>query len=131
MKYRRRSLTALPDWRDKAAYQRAWRASRAPKGFSHRGKKRDRIDRYINSKKSMPCMDCGYTFPSECMDYDHVRGEKLFGVSQMSSRSVSMQDVADEIAKCDLVCANCHRIRHKTRVTGVLTYMNRRTKEAA
>jgi len=44
------------------------------------------------------------------MDFDHVRGKKLKAVGQLlTSRSLAV--VIAEIAKCDLVCANCHRER--------------------
>ena len=64
---------------------------------------------YINWRKSVPCMDCGGVFPPCAMDFDHVRGEKLFSIGSAHSRS--HQQVKEEIRKCDIVCANCHRIR--------------------
>jgi hypothetical protein len=55
-------------------------------------------------------MDCGNTFPPYVMDFDHRDpSTKTFGVSQGMDRS--REDVMREIALCDLVCANCHRIR--------------------
>ena len=59
--------------------------------------------------KSAPCSDCHRKFPSVCMDFDHVRGRKLFDIAQ--GKELSMASVRREIKKCDLVCANCHRIR--------------------
>ncbi len=43
------------------------------------------------------------------MDFDHVRGKKLFNIA--NGRYRTWKSVIIEIAKCDLVCANCHRIR--------------------
>lgn len=63
--------------------------------------------------KSDPCSDCGKTFSSVAMDFDHVRGVKFRMVSTMVN--YSWERVLDEIAKCELVCANCHRIRTKFR----------------
>lgn len=63
----------------------------------------------INDAKNKPCMDCGGKFPLECMDFDHVRGEKVRPLSNMASCSVA--SILDEIDKCDIVCSNCHRIR--------------------
>ena len=63
----------------------------------------------VDALKVGPCLDCGQSFPPECMDFDHVRGEKLFGIGQMGQRQQHF--ILAEIAKCDLVCANCHRIR--------------------
>lgn len=64
---------------------------------------------FIYQVKAGPCVDCGGKFPPECMDFDHVRGPKLFEIA--AARSRRLESVRDEIAKCDLVCANCHRTR--------------------
>jgi hypothetical protein len=64
----------------------------------------------IQEAKSVPCVDCGGSFPWYCMDFDHRPGEvKSFGVSGLYWKSSGA--VRAEIAKCDIVCANCHRIR--------------------
>lgn len=68
--------------------------------------------------KNKPCMDCGNRYPPWCMDYDHRDGTtKLHrGVSDMSSNRLSSKRmILEEIAKCDLVCANCHRTRTHNR----------------
>lgn len=56
-------------------------------------------------------MDCGKRFPTVCMDFDHRDpSTKKHNVSRMTVRG-SERLLLDEIAKCDLVCANCHRVR--------------------
>lgn len=61
--------------------------------------------------KSGPCVDCGVPYPSYVMDWDHRPGEvKLFTIS-VGKATKARQAVLDEIAKCDLVCSNCHRER--------------------
>lgn len=64
--------------------------------------------------KSGPCLDCGLTFPAECMDFDHVIEGKVDRVSQLAWNG-PWDLVLEEIKKCELVCANCHRIRTKNR----------------
>lgn len=62
-------------------------------------------------------MDCGGHFPPEAMDYDHRPGEqKVANVGQMVGGRYGVDAVLAEIAKCDLVCAVCHRIRTKKRL---------------
>jgi hypothetical protein len=63
--------------------------------------------------RAEPCTDCGGTFAPVAMDFDHVRGTKLKNVSAMSTYPWSR--VLEEVAKCDLVCACCHRIRTQSR----------------
>lgn len=68
-------------------------------------KKRD----LVRQAKDKPCMDCGKNFPTECMDFDH-RSDKLFNIGNSLARH-GYQTIRDEINKCDIVCACCHRIR--------------------
>jgi hypothetical protein len=50
------------------------------------------------------------------MDFDHLPGfEKSKGVARLVNMRVPDQRVIDEVAKCELVCANCHRIRTQNR----------------
>ena len=75
-----------------------------------------RIDyrrRLIIGLKAVPCADCLGVFHYCQLDFDHVRGVKLGSVSQMKSR----QAILDEAAKCEVVCANCHRKRTQRSAT--------------
>lgn len=73
----------------------------------------------LNELKSGPCMDCNIKYPPYVMDWDHVSGEKVERVSRMV-RGWSWQAVLNEIAKCELVCSNCHRIRTWNRTEGLV-----------
>lgn len=55
------------------------------------------------------CVDCGNT-NVVVFEFDHVRGEKRADISKLLKLR-SWAPVAREMAKCDIVCANCHRIR--------------------
>lgn len=68
---------------------------------------------WVSSMKGAPCTDCGGKFPSVAMDFDHVLGMKASGIAEMWSWG--REKVLVELAKCELVCANCHRIRTQTR----------------
>ena len=64
----------------------------------------------LKSLKSAPCLDCDKTFDPIQMDFDHVRGTKIDNISNLVHHS-SRKQLLEEIAKCELVCASCHRIR--------------------
>lgn len=64
---------------------------------------------WMDSLKKNPCTDCGITLHPVAMDFDHVRGEKIEGISSMYGWDQCK--VLDELTKCELVCANCHRER--------------------
>src|SRR5574341_1978236 len=54
------------------------------------------------------CIDCGYNENPAALDFDHVRGEKLAGIGQLRGTEISV--LMAEIDKCEVRCANCHRI---------------------
>lgn len=62
------------------------------------------------------CMDC-----DECdmrvLELDHVSGEKVADLAYMitGTRTYSLEDVQNEIAKCEVVCVNCHRVRTRNK----------------
>ena len=60
-------------------------------------------------KERTPCADCGGRFPYYVMDFDH-RGQKSFSLASPVMQC-SLKTLMKEVAKCDIVCANCHRIR--------------------
>ncbi len=64
------------------------------------------------------CYDCKETFPPFVFDFDHrVPEEKEFGIS--TGMSISYNRQYAESLKCDMVCANCHRMRtHRQRCAG-------------
>ena len=72
-----------------------------------------RKQRLRDLKEKTPCMDCGVNYPSYVMDFDH-RENKEFDISL--SHRVSEARLEAEIAKCDIVCSNCHRIRTHDRL---------------
>lgn len=72
----------------------------------HNDKKRD----VIRDLKGDTCADCGGVFPPYILDFDHRDpSEKRFGIAGNARRK--MEDLRAEVAKCDVVCANCHRER--------------------
>ncbi len=59
--------------------------------------------------KKNPCVDCGEKNPV-VLELDHIR-DKEFNVSDMISRGMSWKSIKKEIKKCEVRCANCHRIK--------------------
>lgn len=53
------------------------------------------------------CVDCGESDPI-VLEFDH-RGDKSFEIGAAVTRVMGLRQVAAEIAKCDVRCANCHR----------------------
>ena len=63
------------------------------------------IKNYLSNN---PCVDCGNN-NIVVLEFDHVRGEKKYNVSDMCRGGYSLATIQKEIDKCDVRCANCHR----------------------
>ncbi len=57
------------------------------------------------------CAHCGGSFHRAVFDFHH-RGGKLGSPSEMFTNK-SRSALAEELAKCILLCANCHRLEHR------------------
>ena len=74
----------------------------------HRARNRKFIHDYLASH---PCIDCGNANPI-VLEFDHLR-DKQFGIGRMAGGGHwSLDRIKGEIEKCEVRCANCHRIRH-------------------
>lgn len=69
---------------------------------------------YLNTVKDQPCADCGIQYPPYVMQFDHRGDDKVSEVTKMASWTKSRTD--EEIAKCDVVCSNCHAERTHRRL---------------
>lgn len=85
-----------------------------------RRKIKKRIREIILSAKDVPCIDCNKTFHFSAMDFDHVKGKKLFNIAYAVRLQVTTKTLLEEISKCEVVCANCHRIRTYKRIHKLL-----------
>lgn len=81
-----------------------------------RERNRKIVDAYLLQH---PCVDCGEA-DIVVLDFDHVRGKKITGVSKMANNGAGIKKLQDEIAKCEIRCANCHRrVTEKRRLASV------------
>ena len=94
-------------------YERRYYAEHKDEWKERQKRRRPQVRAVRDALKSGPCTDCGGTFPPECMDWDHLPGQpKVNHTNRLEGAALLA-----EIAKCELVCANCHRIRSKKRMT--------------
>ena len=71
--------------------------------------------RLIDIKTKSGCVDCGET-NHVVLDFDHLK-DKKYNISRMIHDGFSWAAIKKEMAKCEVVCANCHRIRTHNRLT--------------
>ena len=92
------------------ASRKAWGEKRAKRKYAQKSAMVDSI------KLSRGCADCGYKEHPVALQFDHLPGTLKIGtVAQMTYR-VPIEALLDEIAKCEVVCANCHRQRTHDRI---------------
>jgi hypothetical protein len=61
-----------------------------------------------------PCVNCGCA-DVRVLEFDHIYGEKLGDISRMVGEGFCWATIETEIAKCEVSCVNCHRIRTNER----------------
>ena len=100
---------------DRKAYQRKWAKENKDKKRRHRkrtrtkwgDKSRNLVWRYL---RRYGCKECGIKDPI-VLEFDHRdMSDKKDNISSLIYRD-SYSAVKDEIRKCDILCANCHRRR--------------------
>jgi 5-methylcytosine-specific restriction endonuclease McrA len=105
-----------------AKYQSEWyktsSVERREKSAANRANYKRMGKDYIKSYKERSlCVDCGKKWPDYVLDFDHILGNKKAIVSSMPGQ-YPLDIIIQEIAKCEVVCARCHRYRTQARLTG-------------
>ena len=76
----------------------------------------ERFDWLSESKRDVPCNDCGNCYDPVCMDYHHLDPSTKYphgGLRGMIKSGLSMKRIKAEMDGCVVLCSNCHRLRHK------------------
>jgi hypothetical protein len=123
--------------RSRGAWGSHCRACRAEYGRAHYEKNRDLYkERAIAQKRRLlqerteflfeyfrvnPCRDCGESDPV-VLEFDHLR-DKHFNIGGHLP-FYKWERILEEIAKCDVVCANCHRRRTAARQGSIRAVMS-------
>lgn len=103
----------------KAEYQKRWYEKNKARHIENVSKRKaevkTRAQQFLRElKEASPCTDCGVQYPYYVMDFDHLR-DKKYQVALMPGMGYDIPTIKAEIEKCELVCANCHRVRTFTR----------------
>jgi hypothetical protein len=92
-----------------------YQANKARRQAQNKRRQAEFMAWYISHKAGRPCADCRQEFHPAAMQWDHLPGvEKTADLAFLAKRG-SRRRVLEEIAKCELVCANCHSVRSHLR----------------
>lgn len=99
----------------RAAASRRYYEKNKKKYLEYSRRSQEKYRSLVRAQKDKPCADCGIRYPYYVMDFDHRPDEvKEFGIATIHFFK-SMERLTKEIAKCDVVCSNCHRERTQRR----------------
>ena len=86
------------------------------RAIQRREELRNECREYIKQvKTNAVCIDCKVNHPHWVLQFDHL-GNKVFNVGEFARHTSNVETVKTEIAKCDIVCANCHASRTYSRL---------------
>jgi hypothetical protein len=96
-------------------YSRNWAKRNRTKVNDYVAKNAQRKRQWFKEFKStLQCKVCGET-RFQCLDFHHRDPkEKEIGICKMIQRKFSIEKILKEMEKCDVLCANCHRMEHYT-----------------
>jgi hypothetical protein len=122
----------MPRTRDQRPYNVAYYAANRRQEIDRVRRRQDATVAFLRSLREVPCADCGGRFLPHQMDFDHRDpSAKSFYINSGRASLKSREALLAEIAKCDVVCANCHRVRsrrqHRERLAGRPLSMEGRT----
>lgn len=70
-----------------------------------------RLREWLNDLKGQYRCPCGED-RVPCLDFHHRTGDKTINIGHCIDRGWGKKRILAEIAKCDAICANCHRYLH-------------------
>jgi hypothetical protein len=98
--HRKATMAARPNtWRTRAKLPPSWRERLVRQDFNNQ------------LKLALGCTDCGWAEWARGLDWDHARARKEHEISTLVNNRAPIELLIRETSKCDVVCANCHRIR--------------------
>jgi hypothetical protein len=102
---------------EKRAYQRAHYYAHKERWREKRVRWEAKIRGLILAAKDRPCADCGGRWHPLIMEFVHLPGTvKRTDLGHARSRKLGLVTVQAEIAKCEVVCPTCHRVRTMRRL---------------
>ena len=90
---------------------KVWRETNPTKAKLVRSNWLAKLRALVDAAKANGCLSCPETHPA-CLDFHHRNpSEKSFNIGLTLGR-VSIRRLKLEMAKCNIICSNCHRKLH-------------------
>ena len=103
--------------KENARQQREWYGRNTEKKIAQKNARKEGVRIWLREyKETLACLTCGENHPAT-LDFHHRDSStKKYTISSMPGRGHRPERILEEIAKCDVLCANCHRKLHASMV---------------
>ena len=82
---------------------------------SHNRLNKRSLQKWTEYKKTLECKNCGYNEDPTKLEFHHRDSTtKLFSIADKTPRAFGTEKLLKEIAKCDVLCKQCHAGEHGT-----------------
>ena len=94
-------------------YQREWHQRHKVRRIARVHERKQNLSKFYNEiKVNAKCIRCGETHPAT-LQFHHLNPEqKDFNLAEAVRRGFSKERIQEEMAKCEILCANCHAKEH-------------------
>lgn len=107
----------IPDgerWEDLTSYQRYYYENKEQEKQRVEERKQELQDWLQSYKDDLSCNNCAES-RNPCLDFHHVEeSDKEIKIADMPRNGYGRETIKEEIDKCIILCANCHRVEHQT-----------------
>jgi len=94
-------------------YQRNWHQRNKAQRIARALKRKEQLRAFYNQlKESLECSICGENHPATLQFHHRDPQKKDFNLSEAVRQGYSAERIQKEIAKCSVLCANCHAKLH-------------------
>jgi hypothetical protein len=109
-KWKEENIDKMREYRNEW-YEKNKEAEREKAKIRQSQRRKEFKEWYNNYKSTLKCSKCGFSHPA-ALDFHHRDSSKKEFTLASAKISVSRERFLKEIEKCDVLCANCHRIHH-------------------
>jgi hypothetical protein len=103
-------------YKNPSQYKREWNHNNREARYSYKAQRLHKIMVELILNAGGKCNNCGLEFDGKCtsvFDFHHIDPkQKKFNINKGSINRYNIESTNEEVKKCILLCANCHRIHH-------------------
>ncbi|MAH42137.1 hypothetical protein CL614_00160 [archaeon] len=101
-------------------YKAEWHQKNKERRNAENKKRREEFrEWYFSLKRGKKCEICGYDKHFSALDFHHKNAElKESSIADLITKTTNKQKILEEVEKCIIVCANCHRELHYNKKYG-------------